>query len=97
MNMIFQSLYYQYILDKFHFFLNHQRHSEFKITKDIQSNNNNNIVLSMLYAEICPKVRRHIARGRRAICLLTLGHISAYNMDNTKLLYNYYAFCKFVL
>jgi regulator of replication initiation timing len=31
----------------------------FIITKDIQSNNNNNIVLSMLYAEICPKVRRH--------------------------------------
>ena len=35
-------------------------------------NNNNNIVLSMLYAEICPKVRRHNAR---------------YNMDNTILLY----------
>ena len=48
MNMIFQSLYYQYILDKFHF-------------KDVQSNNNNNIVLSMLYAEICPKVRRYNA------------------------------------
>ena len=32
----------------------------FKITKDIQSNNKNNIVLSMLYAEICPKVRRHV-------------------------------------
>jgi hypothetical protein len=37
------------------FFLNHQRHSEYNITKDIQSNNNNNIVLSMLYAEICPQ------------------------------------------
>jgi hypothetical protein len=39
----------------------------------------------MLYAEICPKVRRHNARPRRgsALCLLTLGHISAYNMDNT--------------
>jgi hypothetical protein len=36
--------------------------SFFKITKDIQSNNNNNIVLSMLYAEICPKVRRNNAR-----------------------------------
>jgi hypothetical protein len=24
----------------------------------------------------------------RALCLLTLGHISAYNMDNTILLYN---------
>jgi hypothetical protein len=35
MNIICQSLYYQYILDKFHIF---------KITKDIQSNNNNNIV-----------------------------------------------------
>ena len=33
----------------------------FKITKDIQSNDNNNSVLSMLYAEICPKVRRHNA------------------------------------
>jgi len=40
----------------------HFRHiSFFKITKDIQSNNNNNIVLSMLYAELCPKVRRHNA------------------------------------
>ena len=25
----------------------------------------------------------------RALCLLTLGHISAYNMDNTILLYKY--------
>ena len=47
MNIICQSLYYQYILDKFHFL-----------------NNNNNIVLSMLYAEICPKVRRHNARPK---------------------------------
>ena len=38
----------------------------------------------MLYAEICPKVERH-ASGR-ALCLLTLGHISAYNMVNTILL-----------
>ena len=30
--------------------------------KHIQSNNNNTIVLSMLYAEICPKIRRHNAR-----------------------------------
>ena len=31
----------------------------------------------------------------RALCLLTLGHISAYNMDNTILLYNYvhYTLC----
>ena len=50
MNIICQSLYYQYILDKFNFF------------KSPKSNNNNNIVLSMLYAEICPKVRRHNAR-----------------------------------
>jgi hypothetical protein len=69
------------------------------MTKDIKSNNNNNIVLSMLYAEICPKVRRHNARPEvprlegimhdskaSALCLLTLGHISAYNMDNTVLL-----------
>ena len=52
MNIICQSLYYQYILDKFHFFQ----------SPDNQSNNNNNIVLSMLYAELCPKVRRHNAR-----------------------------------
>jgi hypothetical protein len=40
----------------------HFRHISFvKITKDIQSNNNNNIVLSMLHAEICPKVRRYNA------------------------------------
>jgi hypothetical protein len=48
----------------------------------------------MLYAEICPKVRRHNARPEgilhdpkgSALCLLTVGHISAYNMDNTILL-----------
>ena len=65
--------------------------------EDIQSNNNNNIVLSMLYAEICPKVKRHNARPEgimhdpkgSALCLLTLEHISAYNMDNTILLYKY--------
>jgi hypothetical protein len=40
----------------------HFRHILFvKITKDIQSNNNNNIVLSMLYAEICPTARRYNA------------------------------------
>ena len=62
--------------------------SFFKITKDIQSNNNNNIVLSMLYAEICPKVRSIIHSPlSRALCLLSLGHILAYNMDNTILLY----------
>jgi hypothetical protein len=35
----------------------------------------------MLYAKICPK--------GRALCLLTLGHISAYSMDNTILLHKY--------
>jgi hypothetical protein len=50
MNIICQSLYYQYILDKFHFLK----------SPDIQSNNNNNIVLSMLYAEICLKVVVHV-------------------------------------
>ena len=63
------------------------------MTKDIQSNNNDNtgIVLYMLYAEICPKIIEgiiHFTSGR-ALCLLTLGHISAYNMDNTILLYKY--------
>ena len=69
--------------------------SFFKITKDIQSNNNNNIVLSMLYAEICPKFGRYNAlpSSVRALCLLTLGHISAYNMNNTIVLYKYYITC----
>jgi len=40
----------------------------------------------MLYAEICPKVRRHNARPE--LCLLTLGHISAYNMDDYTLYQN---------
>jgi hypothetical protein len=55
MNIICQSLYYQCILDKFHFFKS-------------------------------PKTFR--ASGR-ALCLLTLEYISAYNMDNTILLYKY--------
>jgi hypothetical protein len=44
--------------------------SFFKITKDIQSNNNNNIVMSMLYAEICPKVRRHNALPFFGSCIM---------------------------
>jgi hypothetical protein len=38
----------------------------------------------MLYAEICLKVRKDILHfpSGRALCLLTLGHISAYNMDS---------------
>jgi hypothetical protein len=39
----------------------------------------------MLYAEICPKVRTLILG--RALWPLTLGHITAYNIDNTILLY----------
>jgi hypothetical protein len=70
----------EYYLPIFILSIHFRQISFFKITKDIQSNNNNNIVLSMLYAEICPKVRRHNARP--------LGHISAYNMDDTILLYN---------
>ena len=47
----------------------------------------NNIVLSMLYAEIFPKVRRHNSRPEgESLCFPALGHISAYNMDNTILL-----------
>ena len=38
----------------------------------------------MLYTELCPKVRRYNALpSGPGLCLLTLGHISAYNMDNT--------------
>ena len=48
MNIICQSIHFRQI-------------SFFKITQDIQSNDNNNIVLSML-------------------CLLTMGHISAYTL-----------------
>ena len=61
MNIICQSLYYQYILDKFHFL---------KSPKTFR-------VMSMLYAEICPKVRRHNALPSRALCLLT------FNANNT--------------
>jgi hypothetical protein len=46
----------------------------FKITKDIQSNNNNTILLFMLYAEICPKVGRHNA-------LLRVVHYAFYPWD----------------
>jgi hypothetical protein len=46
-----------------------------------------NIVLSMLYAKICPKVRSIMPSQKgSALCLLTVGHILAYNMDNTILL-----------
>ena len=78
MNIIYQSLYYQYILDKFHLIK----------SSNIQSNNNNNIVLSMLYAEICPKVRRHNALHFGS-CIMP-SNLGTYNMDNTILLYKYY-------
>ena len=51
----------EYYLPIFILSIHFRQISFFKITKDIQSNNNNNIVLSMLYAEIYPKVRRHNA------------------------------------
>ena len=88
----------EYYLPIFILSIHFRQISFFKTTKDIQSNNNNNIVLSMLYAEICPKVRRHNARPKA--CYMpkyvpsSLGHISAYNMDNTILLYNYYSSSK---
>jgi len=40
----------------------------------------NNIVLSMLYAEICPKVRRH-----NGSCIMP-SNLGTYSMDNTILL-----------
>ena len=49
----------EYYLPIFILSIHFREISFFKITKDIQNNNNNTIVLSMLYAEICPKVRRH--------------------------------------
>ena len=52
----------EYYLPIFILSIHFRQISFFKIIKDIQSNNNNNIVLSMLYAEICPKVIRHNAR-----------------------------------
>jgi hypothetical protein len=49
----------EYYLPIFILSIHFRKISFFKITKDIQSNNNNNIVLSMLYAKIYLKVRRH--------------------------------------
>jgi hypothetical protein len=54
----------EYYLTIFILSIHYRQISFFKITKDIQSKNNNNIVLSMLYSEICPKDRRHNARPR---------------------------------
>jgi hypothetical protein len=49
----------EYCLPIFILSIHFRQISFFQITKDIQSIKNNNIVSSMLYAEICPKVRRH--------------------------------------
>jgi hypothetical protein len=54
----------EYYLPIFILSIHYRQISFFKITKDIQSKNNNNIVLSMLYSKICPKDRRHNARPR---------------------------------
>ena len=51
----------EYYLPIFILSIHFRQISFVKITEDIQSNNNNNIVLSMLYAEICLKFRRHNA------------------------------------
>jgi hypothetical protein len=72
MNMIFQSLYYQYILDKFTAQDYPYRTSFFQTLKNkiktaICLYLYNIIVLSMLYVEICPKVRRHNARPGRGV------------------------------
>ena len=71
MNIICQSLYYQYILDKFHFF---KSPKTFRVRITIilccpcympkyvpRLEAIMHIVLFMLYAELCPKVRRHNA------------------------------------
>ena len=73
MNTICQSLYYQYILDKFHFF---------KSPKTFR------VIITIILC--CPcYMPKYVPRLEGIMCLLTLGHISAYNMDNTILLYKY--------
>ena len=109
MNIICQSLYYQYIniFDKFHF---------------LKSPKTFRVIITMILC--CPRyMQKYVPRlegivnspsGRalclmpkyvprlegimhspsgRALCLLTLGHISAYNMNNTILLHNYCSMC----
>ena len=81
MNIICQSLYNQYILDKFHF---------------LKSPKTFRVIITIILCCPCympkyvPRLEgiMHSPSGH-AIYLLTLGHISAYNMDNTILLYNY--------
>ena len=84
MNIICQSLYYQYILDKFHL---------------LKSPKTFRVIITIILCCPCymPKYVSRlegIMQTRRecfgsALCLLTLGRISAYNMDNTILLYKY--------
>ena len=81
MNIICQSLYYQYILDKFHFF---------KSPKTFR------VIITIILCCPCympkyvPRLEGIMHDPKSALCLLTLGHISAYNMDNTILLYKWY-------
>ena len=74
MNMIFQSLYYQYILDKFHFF---------KSPKTFR------VIITIILCCPCymPKYvprLEGIMHSPSGSCI-----ISGYNMDNTILLYKY--------
>ena len=67
MTIICQSLYYQYILDKFHFFK----------SPKTQSNNNNNIVCPCYMPKYVPRLEGIMHSppfAGRALCLLTLGH-----------------------
>ena len=83
MNIICQSLYYQYILDKFHFF---------KSPKTFR------VIITIILCRPCymPKYvprLEGILHSPFGSCIMpsNLGHISAYNMDNTILLYKYNA------
>jgi hypothetical protein len=85
MNIICQSLYYQYILDTFHL---------------LKSPKTFRVIITIILCCPCympkyvPRLEgiMHSPSGR-GLCLLTLGHISAYNMDNTILLYILYCPC----
>ena len=81
MNIICQSLYYQYILERSIFF---KSPTTFRvIIKTI-------LCCPCYMPKYVPMLEGIILfPSGRAQCLLTLGHISAYNMDNTILLYKY--------
>ena len=77
MNIICQSLYYQYILDKFHF---------------CKSPKTFRVIITIILCCPCymPKyVPRLEGIMHSPFGLLTLGHIATYNMDNAILLYKY--------